>query len=144
MTDHSEHPSEGAAAPSGPTGPAGDAFPPAEGPPPPPKPRDGRFRRWSSGAPARMGAVALAAGLIGGLVGGGIVALFSGDGHDDRSMPVRFERGMPRGGQGFGGPRFYDPRGQWGRPYPRLPFQPPKPQPTAPVTPAPPTPKATG
>jgi hypothetical protein len=162
MAEHDEHsPAEGAAAASrGPSDePAAGADPAArpaasEGAAPPPAemldhgapPRgdrwSGRARRWSASGPVRLGAVALVAGLVGGLVGGGIVAAFSDDGGHDRYGPVRFERNMPRGGPGFGGPRY------WGRPPDgRLnPREMPQPgQPGVPAQPTPiPSPKATG
>jgi hypothetical protein len=137
MSEHSEHPADGAPPPGEQTSqppPAtgeGDVIgtaPHASAPERPPS----RYRRWSANAGVRMGAVAIVAGLVGGLVGGGIVAAFSGDGHD-RVQPVRFERGMPRGGPGFGGPRYLIPRGQWQRrDRPQTP-----PTPPAPVTPSP-------
>lgn len=140
MSEHSEHPAEGSTPPGEPVHPASPA--PAEGdvigtaphasaaerPP-------SRFRRWSANASVRMGAVAIVAGLVGGLVGGGIVAAFSDDGHD-RVQPMRFERGMPRGGPGFRVPPYYGgPYGRW------MPRQ--QGQPAIPPTPAP-SPKATG
>jgi hypothetical protein len=95
----------------------------------------GRFRHWSASGTVRMGAVALVAGLVGGLVGGGIVAAFSDDGHD-HAVPVRFERGMQRGGPpGFYGPRYYrgqPPNGRWNPPN-----APGVPQPNPPATPVP-------
>jgi hypothetical protein len=80
-----------------------------------------------------MGALAIVAGLVGGLVGGGIVAAFSGDGHD-RAVPVRFERGAP----GFRAPRYWEqpnrvPQFRRGIPQPAQPAPPtsaPAPQPT--------------
>jgi hypothetical protein len=81
------------------------------------------------------------AGLVGGLVGGGIVAAFSDDGGHERSGPVRFERQMPGGAPGFRGPRYWgelpNGRGFPDRGFPDRRF----PQPTTPVTP---TPKASG
>jgi hypothetical protein len=59
-----------------------------------------------------MGVVAIVAGLIGGLVGGGVVAAFSDDGHD-RPGPARFERGVPPGFRGYYGRR---PNGRWAPP----------------------------
>jgi hypothetical protein len=91
----------------------------------------GRFRRWSADGTVRMGAVTLIAGLVGGLVGGGIVAAFSDDGHD-RAVPARFERGVQRDGPpGFYGPRYrgQPPNGRW------MPNR--VPQPNPPATPAP-------
>ena len=78
------------------------------------------------------------AGLVGGLVGGGIVAAFSDDGGHDRSGPVRFQRQVPGGAPGFRGPRYWGqvPNGR-GFQNRRLPQQ----QPTAPAAP---TPQATG
>jgi hypothetical protein len=162
MAEHEEHPAEGT--PRGPDEtPAGEAPPaagapaahPHEGAPPPPPPPGGtapyattapappapappgRFSRWSANAGVRMGAVAIVAGLVGGLVGGGIVAAFNGDGHD-HAVPVRFAPGMQRGGPGFGAP------GYWGQQPNRVPqFRRGIPQPNQPVqpaTPVPPTP----
>jgi hypothetical protein len=163
MTEHSEHPPEGAAAPGDRTSPAGGSSPPAaaEGEAgdrpvaaepyasepyaaePPKAARSNRFRRWSASAPIRLGAVALVAGLVGGLVGGGIVAAFSDDGRDG-GQKVRVERGMPWGGPGFRAPRYWNPGGGWVQPDPRQPMrrgQPvlPKPpvQPSQAVTPSP-------
>jgi hypothetical protein len=142
MSEHSEHPAEGTPPPGERTSPAHPA--PAEGDvigtaphgPAPARPPS-RFRHWSANASVRMGAVAVVAGLIGGLVGGGIVAAFSDDGHD-RVKPMRFERGGPRGGPGFRVPPYY-----WG-PYGRM-VPPRQVQPTTPPTTAPtPSPKATG
>ncbi|MDN3352349.1 hypothetical protein [Actinomadura sp. DC4] len=102
----------------------------------------GRFRRLSASGTARVGAVAIAAGLIGGLVGGGVVALFDHDGGHDRSGPVRFQRGFPQGAPGFrGGPYSQFRQGQQGRPGRGLPPQQLNP-PTMP-TPAP-SPTASG
>ncbi|GAB2862590.1 hypothetical protein GCM10027176_75620 [Actinoallomurus bryophytorum] len=155
MAEHEEHPAEGT--PRGPDEtPAGEA-PPAAGPPaahahegapPPPPPggttpyataapaQPGRFRRWSAHAGVRMGAVAVVAGLVGGLVGGGIVAAFSDGGHD-HSGPAVFQRQM-RGAPGFRAP------GYWGQQPNRMPqFRRGMPQPNQPVqpaTPVPPTP----
>ena len=123
-----------------------------EGAPPPPPPPGGtapyatpapagpgRFRRWSANAGVRMGALAIVAGLVGGLVGGGIVAAFNGDGHDHEG-PVLFQREM-RGAPGFRAP------GYWGQQPNRVPQfgrglpQPNQPdQPVQPPTPVPPTP----
>jgi hypothetical protein len=95
----------------------------------------GRFRRWSANGTVRMGAVTLIAGLVGGLVGGGIVAAFSDDGHD-RAVPVRLERPAPWGG--FTGPRY---RGQ--PPNGRR-IMPDQPAPIPPGTPVQPTPTPSG
>jgi hypothetical protein len=143
MSEHSEHPSQqpperpAEAAPHATPPPAeGDVIgtaPPAGGPPAPAGPS--RFRRWSGNASVRTGAVALVAGLVGGLAGGGIVAAFSDDGHD-HAQPVRFERGMPPGFPEFRGPRYWAPRGPGNAPYPRPP-QAPQQAPT-------PSPRATG
>jgi hypothetical protein len=101
----------------------------------------GRVRRWSGNGSVRMGAVTLVAGLIGGLVGGGIVAAFNGGGHDERTVPVRVERGMP-GGPGFRGPRYYYEQPPYGWMGPNRPVYP---RPAVPPTPAPtPSPKSTG
>ena len=110
--------------------------------------RPDRFRRWSASAPVRMGALALVAGLVGGLVGGGVVAAFNDDGHDG-IQKVRFERGVPRGGPGWGRPRYMVPYGGWVRPdQPVPPGQPvPRDQPGQPGQPeqsAAPSPRATG
>jgi hypothetical protein len=153
MSEHSERPAEG-------TPPPGErGTPPSEArtaPPPPPSGEGdvigtapaaagpytpagerppSRFRRWSANASVRTGAVALVAGLVGGLAGGGIVAAFSGDDHD-HVRPVRVERGMPRGGPGFHGPRHWGPGGPQFRQF-RQPAQPPQPAPT-------PSPRTTG
>jgi hypothetical protein len=162
MAEHDEHPPAGGAVPA--SRGSGEAEPPAaeadpatrpaasESPPPHAETLDqgapprgggwsGRARRWSGSGAVRLGAVAIAAGLVGGLVGGGIVAAFSDDDGPDRAVPMRFERHMQRGGPGWGGPRYWggqppygwmDPRGvpQPGRP--GVPVQPaPVPSPTA-------------
>lgn len=139
MSEHSEHPSQQPPErpPGGAPPPAdGDVIgtaPPADGPPAPARERGpSRFRRWSANASARTGAVALVAGLVGGLAGGGVVAAFSDDGHD-QGQKVRFERGMPRGFPEFRGPRHWAPRGPGNAPY----QQPPQPVPT-------PSPRTTG
>jgi hypothetical protein len=144
MAEH-EEPAEGAVPASHEASEPPPAARPAasEGPPPRAEtldygapPRDSRFRRWSAHGSVRVGAVAIVAGLVGGLVGGGIVAAFSDGGGHDRSGPVRFKREMPGGAPGFRGPRYWGqlPNGR-GFPDPRLP------QPTMPGTP---TPKASG
>lgn len=153
MAEHDEHPPEQGAAPRTPadrpvaepphTEPS-HAEPPHAEPPHAetlaygPPPREGRVRRWARNGSVRMGAVTLVAGLVGGLVGGGIVAAFSDDGHDGGG-PVRFDRRLPRGGPEFGR-RYWGPPGGGfqGR---RFPQQPPPQQP--PPTPVP-SPKATG
>lgn len=127
-----EHPAEGTPPPVERTSPAaaeGDLIgtaPYASGPEPSPS----RFRRWSANASVRTGTVAVVAGLVGGLVGGGVVAAFSDDGH---VRPVRFEREMPRGGPGFRMPPYY--RRPFGR---RMPPRQGRPQ-----TPPAPTPSPT-
>jgi hypothetical protein len=162
MAEHEEHPAEGTtprgpgdipAAGEAPPAPAQPAAHPHEGAPPPPPggtapyatpapAQPGRFRRWSANAGVRMGAVAVVAGLVGGLVGGGIVAAFDDDGHDHG--PVVFQRKMMRGGPNFRAPR------NWGQQPGRVPqFRRGIPQPNQPVqpaTPVPPTPspKASG
>lgn len=165
MAEHEEQPAEGAT-PRGPgdTPAAAGEAPPAAGqpaaqhegaPPPPPPPPGGtatyaapapagpgRFRRWSANAGVRMGTVAVVAGLVGGLVGGGIVAAFSDHGHD-RKSPVFFQRDM-RGAPGFRAPGF---RGQQPNRIPQFRRGIPQPnQPVQPATPVPPTPspKASG
>jgi hypothetical protein len=84
-----------------------------------------------------MGALAIVAGLVGGLVGGGIVAAFNDDGHD-RKGPVFFQRGMQRGGPGFRVPRY---QGQQPNRMPQ--FRRGIPQPNQPAQPATPTPSPT-
>lgn len=95
---------------------SGEATPsPAEAPPvvpaPAPSPSPGRFRALVSAAPLAV----LASGLIGGLVGGGVVAVagaLGDDGrHDRRHMVVEFkgqrpDRVFPR--DGYGGPGWWD------------------------------------
>lgn len=149
MAEHDEHPPVEGAVPASHEAseppPADPAPRPAasEGPPPHAEtlnygapPRDSRYRRWAANGSVRVGAVAIVAGLVGGLVGGGIVAAFSDGGGHDRSGPVRFQREMPGGGPGFRGPRYW---GQFpnGRGFPDRGL----PQPTTPGTP---TPKASG
>jgi hypothetical protein len=154
MAEHEEHPAEGTTPERGeeaPPAPAAEQPPaaaahPHEGATPPPAgttpyataapapAAPGRFRRWSANAGLRMGAVAVVAGLVGGLVGGGIVAAFSDDGHD-RSGPVRLMPGMQRGGPNFRVPRYY---GQQPNRMPQ--FRRGVPQPGQPATPAPPAP----
>jgi hypothetical protein len=100
-----------------------------------PAPRPSRWRRWSSNGSVRAGGLTLVAGLVGGLVGGGVVAL-ADHGHDDRTGPVRISRGAD--GPGFRGPgRWYPPYGGYAPnrriPLPNrpdLPNQPPTPAPT--------------
>jgi hypothetical protein len=138
MSEHSEQPAEGTPPPAERTSPPtaeGDVIGTAPHAPAGERPPS-RFRRWSANASARMGAVAIVAGLVGGLVGGGIVAAFSDDGGHDHVYPMRFERGMPRGGPDFRGPGYWMPRGYWG------PQNPPNQQPAQPAPT--PTPKATG
>ena len=158
MAENEERPAENTA-PRGPgdTPAAAGEAPPAAGQPaahphegaPPPPPggtapsatpapaEPGRFRRWSANAGVRMGAVAIVAGLVGGLVGGGIVAAFSDDGHD-HTGPVFFQRGMQRGAPGFLVPRY---RGRQPDRVPQFRRGIPQPnQPVQPATPVPPTP----
>lgn len=107
-----------------------------EGAAPPPS-GPSRWRRWSSNGSVRAGALTLVAGLIGGLVGGGIVAAFNHDHGPDRLVQVR-RFGPGEMGRGFGqGPRDWaPPNGGWGQnrrvPQPN--------QPGAPV----PSPKSSG
>jgi hypothetical protein len=154
MAEHDEHPPAEGARPSAETPAAAEpATRPAasEGPPPPAETitrgssaRGDRFRRWSRNGAVRLGATAIVAGLIGGLVGGGIVAAFSDDGgHDRYGGPVMFQRNMPGGPPGFRAPRYWGqpPYGRSGPNGRRLPQQ----QPTPPAQPTPvPSPKATG
>jgi hypothetical protein len=122
------NPGHSAAAPEGgPTVPvrSGADVPPPRGP--------GRVRRWSASPPARMGAITLVAGLIGGLVGGGIVAAFSDNGGGHGVRPTRVERMIPYGGPGFG-PRYWGPPPGDGWGYPKRPGMP-----TAPPMPSPKT-----
>ncbi|MFB9833517.1 hypothetical protein [Actinoallomurus acaciae] len=107
----------------------------AEGPPNGPS----RWRRWSSNGSVRAGALTLVAGLIGGLVGGGIVAAFNHDHGPDRPSQVR-RFGPGEMGRGFGpGMRGWaPPNGGWGQNH-RMP------QPNQPGTPAPaPSPTSSG
>ncbi|WP_329239313.1 hypothetical protein OG417_37410 [Actinoallomurus sp. NBC_01490] len=116
---------------------SGRTAPPyVEGAAPPPGP--GRWRRWSSNGSVRAGALTLVAGLVGGLVGGGIVAAFDDDHGHDRSVQVRFGPGGIMG-RGYGhAPRDWAPPNGWG-PNRRVP------QPGQPATPAPvPSPKSSG
>ena len=152
MSEHSEHPAEGAPPPApGTQPPAASTQPSAPGTQPPAPEGDvigtappayagerppSRWRRWSANAGVRMEAVAIVAGLIGGLVGGGIVAAFDDDG-GDHVMPMRVERGVPYGGPGFRGPRYWMP---YGGPPGRQ--NPPNRQPAQPVPT--PSPKTTG
>jgi hypothetical protein len=126
----------------------GDATHANEGAAPPPRVEQpaqavpagpGRARRWSGSGTVRMAAVTLAAGLVGGLVGGGIVAAFDHDDGPDRTVHMRFQPGM-RGdvGPGFRGPRY------WGRPPDGGWFVPKGPGAPAPTAPATPTPKSSG
>lgn len=126
-------------------------------PPPPPPPTEPAVRprrdRWGTvrGLAALTWVQVLAAGLIGGLVGGGIVALFAGgDEHRGRSHRVMMVDSPFRGGE-----RYFE-RGpgdnrSWPAPYPRRwqerpqPFDfPATPAPAPPVpTPASPSPTST-
>src|SRR4051812_41412517 len=116
-------------------------------PPPPPAPpapevaTAPRGDRWRAvrGLAALTWVQFLAAGLIGGLVGGGIVALFAGgDDHGGRHARVVMVDSQPRGGG-----RFFD-RGpgdgrSWPEPFPhRWRDIQPQPRPNAP-TPVPPS-----
>jgi hypothetical protein len=154
MSEHDEHPPAEGAVPvsreSGepPADPAARPAPPVSGGPPPrgetleygAAPRESRFRRWSGNGAVRAGALAIVAGLVGGLVGGGIVAAFDGgDGHDDRSGPVRIQRQLPGGAPGFRGPRYWGQQGPNGRGFPNRRI----PQPATPATPTP-SPKTSG
>ncbi|MGI5230723.1 hypothetical protein [Actinoallomurus sp. CA-142502] len=104
-------------------------------------PRESRWHRWSSNGTARAGALTLVAGLIGGLVGGGIVAAFNDDHGSDHTVRL-----IQRDGRdfGFGRRGFVPPNGGWGQ-YRRMP-QPNQPQqPDQSGAPVPvPSPKASG
>jgi hypothetical protein len=126
---------------------------PAPPPPPPTEPvvqpkRD----RWGAvrGLAALTWVQFLAAGLIGGLVGGGVVALFDGDDHgrDDRVMMINgpfrdggryFDRG-PGDNRSWPGP--LPRRWQGVPPGPQM-TQAPAPAPATPTSPAAPSPTST-
>jgi hypothetical protein len=105
----------------------------SEGPP-----RPSRWRRWSSNGTVRAGGLTLVAGLVGGLVGGGIVAAFDDDHGDERSGPVRFDRSM-HGVPGFRAPHGWAPPDGGGfGPHHRMPMRdwPGAPVPTPTPTPS--------
>jgi hypothetical protein len=93
----------------------------------------GRMRRWATSGAGQIGIAALVAGVIGGLIGGGIVAAFTHDDHDGPRQ-VRIERAVPFGGNGPGMRQRY-----WGRPPGNGWIRPDRPgMPTTPPTPTPP------
>jgi len=111
--------------------------------PPPPPPTETVVRpkrdRWGAvrGIAALTWVQLIAAGLIGGLVGGGIVSLFANGGDHHR----RGDRVMMVDGPFRGGDRYFD-RGRgddrgWPVPIPRRRWQGDPPQPNLPGTPAP-------
>ena len=126
-------------------------------PPPPPPPTETvaapRRDRWGAvrGLVALTWVQLLAAGLIGGLVGGGIVALFAGgDDHHGRLDRVMMVDGQSRGGgrlfdQGPGGNRGWPapfPH-RWRDVQPNAPTPVPVPPTVSPSSPASPTPTKT-